>query len=284
MTSRPSAPGALGPGGAPSGRRLRTLAAAALATLLLAALPPSSAAQPALDASRIRMDTFTYDVRFEGDDLGTLQVSYRRAEDGDVRVREEVAGPLGNEVTTYVMTPELRPVSARRTGKLARVSAGLDLSYDGGRVTGRATVRADSAGPGQGGERTRRIEVDRALPAGALDPNMLVAALLASPLAVGDTLRYPIFRPGIGVVEVRARVAAADSVTVPAGTFATYRTELYTDQGRFALWVTRDTPRTLVRQLFRARPVEVRLRSVGPPDGGGALDTAATGGATPIPP
>lgn len=253
-------------------------ASPAFAALLLLALPTPSAAQPALDASRIRIDTFTYEVRYGGDELGTLRVSYGRTEAGDIRVREEVSGVLGNEVTTYVMTPDLRPVSARRKGRLARVSAALDLSYSEGRVTGEATVRADSARPGQKPGDTRRIRVDRELPPGALDPNMLIAALLASRLTPGDTLRYPIFRPGTGVIEARARVAAADSVEVPAGTFGAYRVELSTDQGDFELWVTREPPRTLVRQAFADRPVEVVLRAIGAeePSAGAAEDTAVS--------
>lgn len=248
----------------------RRLAGAILGALAAAGLPAASAAQPALDAGRIRTDTFTYTVRFDGDELGTLQVGYGRTADGGLRVRERVTGSLGDETTTYAMTGDLRPLSAHREGRLARASAALDLTYGEGAVSGEATVRADSARPGQHAGDTRRVEVDRELPPGTLDSNMLVAALLASPLAPGDTLRYPIFRPGRGVVEARALVAGADSVEVPAGTFDTYRVQLSTDQGSFVLWVTRERPRALVRQAFASRPVEVLLRSVGaaePPPG-----------------
>ena len=287
--SRPRQGGAApgdGAGGVTVGRLAAIGALAALPALAALALPAPAAAQPALDASRIRADSFTYDVRFEGDPLGTLRVIYGRTDDGRIRVRESVSGTLGDEVTTYVMTSDLRPVSARRDGRLARASAALDLAYSEGRVTGEATVRADSARPGQRAGDTRRITVDRELPPGVLDSNMVVAALLASPLVPGDTLRYPIFRPGRGVVEAMALVAAADSVEVPAGTFDTYRVELATDQGDFFLWVTRETPRVLVRETFRGRPVEVVLRAIGaeapapdtasdPPGGGG---TGSSGG------
>lgn len=242
------------------------------------ALPATSVAQPALDAGRIRADTFTYAVLFDGDELGTLRVSYARTGDGGLRVREEVSGSLGNETTTYVMSSDVRPLSARREGRLARASALLDLTYRDGAVSGVATVRTDSARPGQRAEDTRRVEVDRELPPGVLDSNMLVAGLLASPLAPGDTLRYPIFRPGRGVVEARALVAGADSVEVPAGSFDTYRVQLATDQGDFVLWVTREAPRTLVRQVFAARPVEVLLRSVGAEATSPPPDTTASSG------
>lgn len=239
---------------------LLALAASALV------LPTAAPAQPAMDAERIRADTFTYEVRFDGDELGTLKVSYERTGDGGLRVREQVSGSLGNETTTYVTSSDVRPLSAHREGRLARASAALDLTYRDSAVSGEATVRADSARAGQRAGETRRVEVDRELPPGVLDSNMLLAGLLASPLAPGDSLRYPIFRPGRGVVEARALVTGADSVEVPAGTFDTYRVELATDQGEFVLWVTRATPRTLVRQVFAARPVEVLLRSVGAGD------------------
>ena len=270
-----SRPPTAGPG---AGGRSAAVGVLALAALCLA-LPAAAAAQSALDAGRIRLDSFTYDVRFEGESLGTLRVSYGRTEDGRIRVRESVSGTLGDEVTTYVMTADLRPVSARRQGRLGRASASLDLAYAEGRVTGEATVRADSARPGQRAGDTRRIAVDREVPAEVLDSNMVVAALMASPLVPGDTLRYPIFRPGRGVVEARALVAASDSVQVPAGTFHAHRVELATDQGDFRLWITRETPRMLVRQTFRGRPVEVVLRAVGAePDSAGEGAAGSGGG------
>lgn len=238
-------------------------AAILLLTASGTALPDAAPAQPALDAGRVRADTFTYDVLFDGDPLGTLRVSYARTADGGLRVREAVSGTLGDEVTTAVVARDLRPVSAEREGRLARSSTGLDLTYADGRVTGEAAVSSDSAGPGQGPGDTRRITVDRELPPGVLDSNTLVAAVLASPLAAGDTLRYPLFRPGRGVVRARARVAASEGLRVPAGDFETYRVELVTDQGEFVLWVTREPPRALVKQAFLARPVEVELRAVG---------------------
>ena len=258
--------------GGPGGGGLKALVALALV------LPAAAVAQPTMDAARIRADTFTYRVSFAGDELGTLQVSYERTGDGGLRVREQVSGTLGNETTTYVMSADFRPLSAHREGRLARAEAALDLTYGDGSVSGQATVRADSARPGQRAGDTRRVEVDRDLPPGVLDSNMLLAGLMASPLAPGDTLRYPIFRPGRGVVEARALVAGADSVEVPAGTFDTFRVQLATDQGEFILWVTRGTPRTLVRQVFAARPVEVLLRSVGAEPPSPARDTVDSAG------
>lgn len=263
--------------GTPAVRRLGVAALLLVGPALAA--PAASDAQPVMDAGRVRADTFTYRVRFDGDPLGTLRVSYARTEDGGLRVREAVSGALGDEVTTTVVTRDLRPVSAEREGRLGRVSAGLDLSYEGGRVTGEATVQADSVPPGGGPGETRRIDVDRELGPGVLDSNTLVTALLASPLASGDTLRYPIFRPGRGVVGARARVSGTERVQVPAGTFRAYRVELSTDQGEFVLWVTREPPRTLVRQIFLGRPVEVVLRSVGADSA--ATDSAAADSAGP---
>lgn len=240
-----------------------------LAAALLGLAVPSPA-QPSMDGRRIRIDTLAYEVRFGGERLGVLRVSYDRTEGGRYRVRESISGVLGDEVTTYVITADLRPVSARREGRLGAASSGLDLRYREGRVSGDATVGPDSAAPGGRPDDTRRIEVDRELPERTLDSNTIVAALLASPLSVGDTLRYPVFRPGRGVVGARARVVASEAVSVPAGRYDAYRVELSTDQGEFTLWVTRDPPRMLVRQAFRGRPVDVALRSVGAEVGGRA--------------
>lgn len=254
---------ASGRGAAPPG----LLAVLAGVLLVLASHAPASA-QPALDARRIRVDTFVYDVRFGGEQLGVLRVTHDRPERDRHRVRESLSGALGDEVTTYVTTGDLRPISARREGRLGAASSGLDLRYEEGGVTGHATVMADSAGGGGRPDDTRRVEVDRDLPRGTLDSNTIVAALLASPLSDGDTLRYSVFRPGRGVVEARARVLGPETVSVPAGRYEAYRVGLSTDQGRFILWVTPDPPRMLVRQVFRGRPVDLVLRAVGKEAGG----------------
>lgn len=282
-----------GPVTAPPAAASRSaLGPAVLAAFVLCASAPAplAAQQAPPEAARIRLDTFAYDVRFGGERLGVLTVSYERTEAGRLRARESLRGTLGDESTTYVTTPAMRPISARREGRLGAASSGLDLRYEEGRVAGHATVASDSTPGGVRPDDTRRIEVDRPVPAGTLDSNTLVAALLASPLAVGDTLRYRVFRPGRGVVRTRARVVASESVTVPAGRYPAYRVELSTDQGEFTLWVTRETPRFLVRQTFRDRPVEVVLRSVGAAAGGRpdagrdtTPDSAATGPTGPGP-
>ncbi|MFB6240483.1 MAG: hypothetical protein ABEJ46_02790, partial [Gemmatimonadota bacterium] len=85
-----------------------------------------------------------------------------------------------------------------------------------------------------------------------------------------------------GVVRARAHVSGGGRVRVPAGAFRAYRVDLATDQGRFVLWVTRETPRILLRQRFRARPVEVVLAAVGADSAGagaGPADSAGDGAA-----
>lgn len=222
---------------------------------------PPGAADTARSADRVRAGTFRYRVLFRGRELAALSVEVERTADGGLRVRERLSGTLGDETTRYATTAGVTPVSASRTGQVGPVSTELSLSYAEGRVTGRAVVPVD-APSGNAPPDVREVSVDRELPEGAVDGNMVLVSIMASRLEEGRAVALDVFRPGEGVVRARAEVVGRERVQVPAGDFPAWRVELATDQGAFTVWVPRSPPRMLLRQTFRDRPVEVVLEEV----------------------
>lgn len=221
----------------------------------------SGAADTARSADRVRAGTFRYRVLFRGRELAALSVEVERTTDGGLRVRERLSGTLGDETTRYATTAGVTPVSASRTGQVGPVSTELRLSYAEGRVTGRAVVPVD-APSGSAPPDVREVSVDRELPEGTVDGNMVLVSIMASRLEEGRAVALDVFRPGEGVVRARAEVMGRERVQVPAGDFPAWRVELATDQGTFSVWVPRSPPRMLLRQTFRDRPVEVVLAEV----------------------
>lgn len=219
------------------------------------------AADTARAADRVRAGTFRYRVLFRGRELATLSVDVERTADGGLRVREQLSGALGDETTRYTTTAGVSPVSATRTGQVGPVSTELHLSYAEGRVTGRAVVPVDEPS-GSVPPDVREVSVERELPRGTVDGNMVLVSIMASRLEEGSAVALDVFRPGDGVVRARAEVVGRERVEVPAGGFPAWRVELATDQGAFTVWVPRSPPRMLLRQTFRDRPVEVVLEEV----------------------
>lgn len=95
----------------------------------------------------------------------------------------------------------------------------------------------------------------------------------ALPLAAGYSARYTNVIPTTGnAVPMRVTVAAAETVTVPAGTFAAWRVELSAGSGRHDAWYGQDAPYPLVKYRNRASGAVFELRSL---EVGAAVHTPA---------
>jgi hypothetical protein len=84
--------------------------------------------------------------------------------------------------------------------------------------------------------------------AGTFDDNALSFVLPALPLADGRSFALNVFESGKGVTQVmQIKVSDGGSVTVPAGTFSVFRLDITGGQVPTAFYVTRDTPRRIVK-------------------------------------
>lgn len=137
------------------------------------------------------------------------------------------------------------------------LSLSRDLSYDGTRVTGRATVPRQ--GGGGGGANTRQVKVDTTLAEGTLDGETNLAAVLASPLSADFEVEVPVYSPGQGVNALNVSVTGRETVEVPAGTFETWAVEIQSPNQTATIYVTRESPRFLVKQEVAGQPVSVVL-------------------------
>jgi hypothetical protein len=81
-----------------------------------------------------------------------------------------------------------------------------------------------------------------------------LAAVLAGPFEANDVFSFPVFDPGTGISEVRARVLTSEHVSVPAGDFETVRVRYEIvqrkSQERYELWGSATPPRVLVKEVF----------------------------------
>ncbi len=222
----------------------------------------------ALDASRMRRGQFRYSVSFQGNEVASSDITVGETEEGMVEVTEALSGMMGSQTTTYVVSPRVEPISVDQEAQGQQGSARTDLSYSDGRVTGTATVPA--GGGGQGGQpQMEQVQVDTTVAEGTVDQNMMPAVLLSAPLAEGFEMDVPVFSAQGGVTQLSATVTGAETVEVPAGTFEAWKLEVDQANRTTNLWVTRETPRMLVRQTFAGQPLVLELQSVGEEDAGG---------------
>lgn len=200
------------------------------------------------DASGLQPVTLTYGIQVQGNTMATAQVALAR--EGDVWVGTQTAPPGATSEVRF--TGDFTPLSFKQ----AVPPAGIDVSltFADGRVKGTATLPQQ-----MGGNKT----FDEAVVAGTRLPNMDSWILATADLAQGKTIALPIFSPmGGGVTNFTATVVGSESVTVPAGTFETWKVETTGGQGGGTLYLTKDAPHTVVKQEIAGQPVVLVLQSV----------------------
>ena len=120
-----------------------------------------------------------------------------------------------------VVGTDLRPISSWREMSGKRFAT----TYAADAIT-ITTTGAD------GKETTKTLKP----PADAVDNDVSLQAQRALPLAAGYARRYTDVIPTTGLAPVRLKVTGAETVTVPAGDFPTWRTVLDFGSGKHDAW------------------------------------------------
>ena len=116
-----------------------------------------------------------------------------------------------------------------------------------------------------GAQGMQDVTVDAALPAGAIDDNLVTLVLPMLPLKTGASIPLSVFQSGKGTATTwTAKVEAEESVTVPAGTFPAFKISMQGGEQPLTFWVSREAPRQLLKIAFAGAPIEiVRVTPVG---------------------
>ncbi|MGH7701356.1 MAG: insulinase family protein, partial [Gemmatimonadales bacterium] len=200
------------------------------------------AAQLDLDPAQLASRSDSFRILVRGNPMGGQVGTITRSPDSIVYVERAAIGGFVEQQSVVVL--DARTYAMRRadqTGRAGPQSMETHLTYANGRVQGRATIPQPSGTP-------KTIEVDTAIVEGTIDDNAVALVVPALPLAPGKTFRLMVFSSGEGALKpLTVRVGAAESITVPAGTFAALKVELEGMQVPMALYVSDDTPRRVVK-------------------------------------
>ncbi|MDQ6885941.1 MAG: insulinase family protein [Gemmatimonadota bacterium] len=210
------------------------------------------AAKLEIDAARLvaRRDSFT--VLVQGKALGWQRDALEKTPEGFRYTEDAQIGGFVQQSTELSFSQALEMIRVVQSGKTQGQPTKIELSYAGGRAKGSATT-ATAQGP-------KSITVDTALSPGVLDDNALTAVLPALQWAPGAKWTIPVFQAGKGTIaQLTLSVVGEESVTVPAGTFESYRTEMAGGDQPITFWVSKSQPHRLVKLAFVGAPIEVVL-------------------------
>jgi hypothetical protein len=205
------------------------------------------------DASRLKPTTLEYQVLVQGNAMGNATTSLAR-EDGHWVSTQKVNAAGATQEVTARFDDSFTPISAHQTAAQGPIQMEVTTAYANGKVTGTAKLPAQ-----MGGDRT----IDVAVPAGTAFSGMEPWMLAAADLQPGKTVTIPVFNGQSGsAANAVFRVGAAEQVTVPAGTFATFRVDATVGPQQLTLWVRQDAPHISVKQEITGQPVSIVLQSV----------------------
>jgi len=218
-----------------------------------------TAGAPALDRAQIVSRADSFQVVVQGNPLGFMTSSIRSSADSLIFTETtNIAGGAVQQQTTVVINPaDLSMSRIDQTGS-AQTPTGqqpsdIHLSYAGGRVTGKSTTPQQSGTP-------QTLAIDTTVAPGTYDDNALTLIIPALPLAVGETFNLNVFESGKGQAKViQVKVSEGGAVTVPAGTFQTFRLDVSGGQLPTVFFVAKDTPRRIVKIELIGAPLVFEL-------------------------
>lgn len=219
-------------------------------------LAPKTAGPVAFDRAQLVSRRDSFQVSVQGNPFGYMTADLAVSADSAVYTEETVIAAAGFRQRTVVRldpaTFATRTVD--QTGGGAGQALEIHLVYQGGRVKGRAQIPV----PGAAGPKV--TNVDTALAQGTMDINAFQPLAVALPLAEGASLPVAAFEASENVTRtLTAKVSGTEDVSVPAGTYSAFRVEVTGGSQPFVFYVSRETPRRLLKLEVVGQPLVFEL-------------------------
>lgn len=222
--------------------------------LTQADLHPEAGA-PTLDRAQLVTRSDSFQIVVQGQPLGVMTGHLEVSADSIVYTEQtQIGGGAVQQNTTVRFNPgDWSVTQVDQTGSQGGQAVETHLTYAGGRVKGRSMTPQQSGTP-------KTTDIDTALVAGTYDDNALSTIVTALPLAVGQMFNVNVFESGQNRTAVmQIKVTDGGPVTVPAGTFQTYRLEIAGGQVPIVMAVAKDTPRRIVKIELVGAPLVFEL-------------------------
>lgn len=214
------------------------------------------------EASRMQAGVDSFTVLVQGRPMG-WQRHTRSLRDGGWEIRDAITlGSMVAQESVVLIGTDGAERSLRQSGTMRGkpMTIALDFSGDGGRRRVRGTADTPTNPNGV-------LAIDTSLAKGAVDDNAVTPLLAAMRWRDGLDVSVPVLASGKGTVSPwRLRVIAADTVTVPAGTFRVWRVVQESDGARVQFDITQTAPFRVVRMQQLGTPLEIVLVSSRPAD------------------
>ena len=215
-------------------------------------LAPKAGLLP-LDPAQLVPHRDSFAVMLQGKPIGARMTSVRRTADSLVYSETLAVGSAKQELTVVFDPADLSVRRVDQTGSAGGQPSEGHLTYSPGHVKGNAVVPQQSGTP-------HTVAIDTTIVPGTYDENAVNVIVLALPLDTGKRFAFNGFSSGDASAKVvTVAVARVDTVTVPAGTFPAHRVEVSGGGAPLVLYVSRDSPRRIVKIEIGGTPIVFEL-------------------------
>ncbi len=208
-----------------------------------------------IDLSQIVSRRDSMQISAQGMPVGYLVREVSRA-NGSATYTENLSIAAFGMTQNLELTLDLEPLAmgtVDQTVEFRGQSAETHLEY------GAASVKGTAQSPEPTGT-IKTLEIDTTLVEGTVDDNTLTMLIPALALADGATFTVNVFESSEGSAKpYTLAVRGTESVTVPAGTFDTFKVESSGGAQPFVFYVTQEAPRRLVKIEIVGQPVSFEL-------------------------
>jgi predicted Zn-dependent peptidase len=206
----------------------------------------------AFDARQLRASRDSFAVMVQGNAMGASVVSLESANGGwVVRENTSIMGGMVSQQTTLTTDAALVPSSLEQGMSMQGQPLKTSVAFANGKATGSAQTMS------QQGPQTIAVNTD--LPVGTIASDALQAALPAFRWSEGATYTVNVFAAGKGTVQpVTLKVVGSETVTVPAGTFDSWKIEQTGGEATAMFYVAKES-RRVVKIAPVGQPLELQL-------------------------
>ncbi len=151
----------------------------------------------------------------------------------------------------FLRAPNLKPLWSKFHSQRGTIRTSVTTHYRQGKAEGTIVRQPSKSKP-------RRFRIS--VPDSVVDLGLVRLAVRLTPLAVNRVVKFPVLDVREGrVVPGKGWVSRLVDVQVPAGTFRCYRVEMFTGLAQEIDFIEARPPHRLVRQIFPAVDVDIRL-------------------------
>ena len=209
------------------------------------------------DASQLEAGTDSFQITVQGNPMGRLVTELSKS--GDTLVYTETmslaAVGISQATTLRFDATTLATLTVEQNGQFGGQASEIQLTYSDGRVAGHTQTPQPGGAP-------KVVDIDTTVVSGTIDLNAVQFLLPTLPLAEGASWTLNAFDASTGAMrQVKLKVAGVEDVTVPAGTFSTFRIDGDTGGQSFVFYVSREAPRRLIKVELVGQPLGFELVS-----------------------